>query len=78
MSGGEHESGHNIFHPDSTTFKATIISMSVALLVFITCSAGFAGVRHLRQKRSEDVEAGKTSGKFVCKRNGHKHVGRWT
>ncbi|KAJ7336664.1 hypothetical protein OS493_011885 [Desmophyllum pertusum] len=56
---------YNIFDPDSISFKATVLGISVALLVLTTCSVGFAGVRHLRKKRQRktkkspvDLEAG--------------------
>ena len=56
----------NMFDPDSYSFKATVLGVSVALLVFITCSVGIAGVRHLRRSRPKkeavDLEAGQKGG----------------
>ena len=52
------ESGGNIFRPASPSFQAMIIGMSVAVLMFITCSVGFAGARCLRQNRSNDLGTG--------------------
>ncbi|XP_022782922.1 uncharacterized protein LOC111323760 [Stylophora pistillata] len=46
---------------DSVSFKATVIGISVTLFLFITCSSGFVGFKHLRRKISKepiDLEAG--------------------
>jgi len=56
---GAHESGHNLFHPESTSFQATVLGMSVAVAVFIICSVGFAVAKRLRRKKSKDLETGK-------------------
>lgn len=56
---------YSIFDQESNSFQGTIVGISVALLLFIVCSTGFAGVRYLRQKRPkgevadlEEVEKG--------------------
>ena len=53
------EEVHSIFHQESTSFRATVIGMSVALSVFIICSVGSTALRYSKRKRSEDLEAGK-------------------
>ena len=50
--------------PESSSFQAALLIMSVAVLVFITFSVGFAGVKYLRRTKSVDLEADK-KGKLV-------------
>ena len=52
------ESGYNIFHPETTSFQATVLGISVAVFAFITCSVGYTATRYLRRQRSKDLEAG--------------------
>ena len=47
---------YSIFDQESTFFQATILGMFVALLVFIACSSGFAGLRYLRRRRRPKEE----------------------
>lgn len=53
------EEVHDTFHQESTSFRATVIGMSVARSVFIICSVGSTAVRYSRRKISVDLEAGK-------------------
>ena len=50
---------YSIFHQESSSFQAAILGMSVALLMFIACSTGFAGVRYLRRRRRLKKEVAK-------------------
>ena len=47
---------YSIFNQESSSFQAMIVGMSVALFMFIACSAGFAGVAYLRQRRRAKKE----------------------
>ena len=47
---------YSIFNQESSSFQAMIVGMSVALFMFIACSAGFAGVGYLRQRRRAKKE----------------------
>lgn len=50
------KNNYSIFNQESRSFQAMIVGMSVALFMFIACSAGFAGVGYLRQRRRAEKE----------------------
>ena len=50
------KNNYSIFNQESRSFQAMIVGMSVALFMFIACSAGFAGVGYLRQRRRAKKE----------------------
>ena len=57
---------NGLFDHSSVSFKVTVIGISVTLVLFMTCSSGFAGIKHLRRKISKepvDLEAGVKWGK---------------